>query len=67
MQRIVRRRLRVAEASRAAGVSVESVRKWLKSGRLAGGRDADSGLLLVDAESLARLVAERAARRGLWA
>lgn len=58
----IRRRVRISAAARDLDVSLETVRLWLAGGRLEGGRDPDSGLLLVSLDSLARLKAARAAR-----
>lgn len=55
--------LTTSEAARAAGVSAESIRGWVRSGRLSAERTALGAL--IDPASLGALIAEReAARRG---
>jgi molybdopterin-binding protein len=51
--------LRVSEAAELLGVSDDTVRRWLESGRLAAG-DGTAGPRTVDAASVAALMAELA-------
>ena len=50
--------LRISEAAALLGVSDDTVRRWLDSGRLAAGDDVD-GPRTVDASSVAALMAEQ--------
>ena len=54
-------RLTTSEAARAAGVSAETIRAWLRAGRLAHEPTALGAL--IDAASLGRLIAAREAQR----
>ena len=51
--------IRISEAAALLGVSDDTVRRWLDSGRLAGGPDM-AGPRTVDASSVAALMAEQA-------
>ena len=51
--------LRITEAAELLGVSDDTVRRWIESGRLAAGSDA-GGPRTVDAASVAALMAEQA-------
>jgi len=53
-------RLTTSEAARAAGVSSETIRSWLRGGRLAHEPTALGAL--IDAASLGRLIGAREAR-----
>jgi len=54
-------RLTTSEAARAAGVSSETVRQWMRLGRLAYEPTALGAL--IDAAALGRLIAAREAQR----
>ena len=49
----------VSQAARLLGVSDDTVRRWIDSGRLDAGRDEDSGRTVIAGEELARLAVER--------
>ena len=51
--------MRISEAAQLLGVSDDTVRRWLDSGRLAAGHAVD-GPRTVDASSVAALMAEQA-------
>lgn len=50
--------LRIADAAAMLGVSADTVRRWVDTGRLAAGQ-AGSGPQTVDAQSVAALMAEQ--------
>ena len=50
--------MRISEAAAVLGVSDDTVRRWVDSGRLVGGADA-AGPRTVDASSVAALMAEQ--------
>lgn len=52
--------LRISEAAELLGVSDDTVRRWVDSGRLAASR-ADGGPLTIDGASLAAYMVERSA------
>jgi molybdopterin-binding protein len=52
--------VRIGEAAETLGVSVETVRRWLRDGRLTGSRTT-GGQRVVAREDVQRLVAERRA------
>jgi len=54
--------LEVSESARRAGVSADTMRAWVDSGKVEAIRTA-RGVRLIDEESLERLIAERRERR----
>ena len=53
---------RIGDAAKAIGVRVETLRRWEREGRLATSR-TDGGQRRIPAAEVARLIAERRARR----
>lgn len=51
--------MRISEAAELLGVSDDTVRRWIESGRLAAGAD-DAGPRTVDSASVARVMVEQA-------
>ena len=51
--------IRVSEAAQALGVSDDTLRRWIESGRVAAGAD-DAGRAVIDGSELARLMRDQA-------